>query len=91
MLSDEDARYGVAYNVLYERLAPTYCVNQEHLSHLRSELGKIMSWANNQIPEVRVAYQRASPEIEQCAVSVVDNNERAAKLLGVKKTFPVPP
>lgn len=91
MLSDEDARYGVAYNVLYARLAPAYCANQNNLKHLREELAKIMLWASSQPADIAAAYHRAGPEIETNAIAMVENNERAAKMLDLKKTFPMPP
>ena len=91
MLSKEDALYGAAWKVLYERLDPDGCVSREKLTSTMTVMAKIASWVETQPSEIRAAYDRAKVDIMKRANDVLENNERATQMADVFAALPKPP
>lgn len=91
MLSEADALYGAAYQVLFERVDPDACATREIKAVLDAELVKVSEWAKTQPPDVAAAYQRASADIATRAAERLENNERARQMTLTRKSIPTPP
>ena len=91
MLSKEDALYGAAWKVLYERLDPDGCVSREKMASAMTAMAKIASWVETQPSEIRAAYDRAKVDIMKRANDVLENNERATQMAVVFAALPKPP
>ncbi len=91
MLTEADALYGAAYQVLFERLDPDRCINHEIYEQLRSRATTIDSWISEQSVEVGAAYRRAMAEIRLRASQVLENCERGRQQQEARRSIPVPP
>ncbi len=91
MLSQADALYGAAYNVLFERLDPDACVKREKHKEILSIAASINEWIATQPIEIVNAYRRAMTDVMRRATGVLENNERAALMREARSTIPVPP
>lgn len=91
MLTEADALYGAAYQVLFERADPDACVTREIKAVLDANLAAVSEWARTQPPDVAAAYQRAITDIAKRASDRVENNERARQMMLTRKSLPTPP
>jgi hypothetical protein len=89
--TEDDARYGAAWKVCFERLLPDRCDTAEAYAEVLRKRDLILKWARTQIPEVCAAYAKAAPEIEERARKVLANTRRGHMLRLASTTLPVPP
>lgn len=91
MLTPDEALYGAAYRVVFERCNPDACVSEENLLRIQQIAANITSWASRQPRHARDAYLRATPEIVKRAVDRLENVKRAGQMIEALKDLPVPP
>lgn len=91
MLTPDEALYGAAYRVVFERCNPDACVSEEDRLRIQQIAVYITSWASEQPRHVRDAYLRATPEIVKRAVDRLENIKRASQMIEAMKGLPVPP
>ncbi len=91
MLTEADALYGAAWQVLYERLDPDGCVNRDANAKRIDRSAGIAEWIATQPADVATAYRRALAAIADRAEKVLENNERAAQQREARRAIPVPP
>jgi hypothetical protein len=89
--TEEDARYGAAWKVCFERMLPDKCVTPTLYAEAARLKDRILSWALEQAPEVRAAYEKAAPEIEKRARHRLMDARRGHMLSLAQATLPVPP
>lgn len=90
-LSEDDALYGAAWKVCYERLDPDGCSTPELRSVLAGKAGAIREWSATQAPDVKFAYGRAAADVATRADQVLENNERARRMSVAFAAIPRPP
>ena len=90
-LSKEDALYGAAYKVMFERCDPDSCATPDQLATVQFSVDRVLVWASTQLAEVAAAYLRAAPEIVKRASDRVENNLRAIQMTAVLSQLPQPP
>lgn len=90
-LSEHDALFGAAYQVLFERLDPDGCIDETANAKRMERTVMIENWIDQQSGAVLLAYRRALTEISNRAALVLENNIRARQQMEARKNLPVPP
>jgi hypothetical protein len=83
--------YGAAYKVLYERLDPDGCVDDDRHLALVAATGEVLAWAATQAQDVRDAYRKAAKDVVARAETTLENNRRARQMTAAMRTMPKPP
>lgn len=91
-LTEEDAIYGAAYRVIFERLGNWQnCTTAEQLVAVSASVAAIREWSRSQESGVARAYERAAVLYLGEARKMVENTQRAQRMQALYATIPRPP
>lgn len=91
-LTEDDALWGAAYRVVFERVGnPHNCKAPEELVVLSQTIADIRAWSRDLEPAHARAYERAAVAVLSEAKTMVENTLRAQRMMTLYATLPKPP